>query len=422
MASLADLPIETLYNIARQLSPRSLESPENGHDGLNIARYAKGLAALSRLSRTCKQLRAIVQPILFHSVVDSDETSLSLITTLNARPDLARAVVEMEVHGRHLPCSRDADESLSASEQSMMSELLAKNFQTETQQPPTVQGNVDDLARCNVFAGVVISLAPNIKRLLVHVYYWDLPVFKPGSLPCLRELYIKHVDTEMGLHLSRFQSLLQAAPALQILKCHMVSTVDSAISHENLTTLTLKWSVLTNESFELLIDGLPKLESFSYSSGGSLVNDAPEASPRQIFEAVNKRRSTLKHLHIDLQESVYMDEPGEEDTIPSLAGLEVLQTLKISALALAEADEPTDGNVLVDALPRSIRSFTLFDPHDTMAEDINRLAEIASERFPHLKEVCFYNSSNQPREVPETPFTSRGIKCTNKAPFCLGHV
>lgn len=417
MTSLTDLPIEILSYIAWQLSPRSPESSEDGQDHLDIASHARGIAALSRLSRTCKHLRGILQPILFHSVFDSEETSLSLITALNARPDLARAVVEMEVHGRDISPEENLDEILSAHEQSMMTELLANNFQTETQQPPILQGNVGDFPRCNAFAGLTIALASNIKRLLVHAYYLDLPTFKPGSLPCLRELYLEHGDTENGLDLSRFQSILQAAPALQTLKCHAVSNVDSAISHENLTTLALAWSLLTNESFELLIDGLPKLESFSYSSGGASVNYDPEASPRQIFEAVSKRRSTLKHLYVDLQASVYMEEPDERDTIPSLASLKALQTLEISALALAVADEPTDGNVLINALPESIRSFTLLDPHDTMAVDINRLAEMAPERFPHLREVCFYHSSNQPHEVSEMPFTSRGIKCTNKTPF-----
>jgi hypothetical protein len=159
------------------------------------------------------------------------------------------------------------------------------------------------------------------------------------------------------------------------------------------------------------------LERFSYSSGGALVNDEPEATPREIFEALRQRSSTLKHLSMDLQQAIYMEDLGEQDIIPSLAGMEVLQTLEISALALAVENEPTDGNVLVDALPQSIRSFTLLDPHDTLAEDINRLAEMAAQRFPHLREVAFYDPTNQPRLVPDAPFTSRGIKCTNKSPL-----
>ncbi|KAL6908778.1 hypothetical protein GGI43DRAFT_393598 [Trichoderma evansii] len=417
MTSLTELPIEILSHIGRQLSPRSPDSPENGQDRLDITSHARELAALSRLARTCKHLREILQPILFHSVFDSELTSISLINTLNARPDLARAVVEMEIEGRDISPEENLDEILSAHEQSMMTELLAKNFQTETQQPPMLRDDVNDFPRHNVFAGLAIALVSNVKRLLVRPYYWELPMFKPGSLPCLRELYLEHGDTENGLILSRFQCMLQAAPALQTLKCHAVSDVESGVSHENLTTLALSYSLLTNESFKLLIDGFPKLESFSYSSGGASVNFEHEASPRQIFEAVSKRRSTLKHLSLDLQLSVYMEEPDERDTIPSLASLKALQTLEISALALAVVNEPTDGNVLINALPGSVRSFTLLDPHEDIAEDINRLAEMAPERFPHLREVCFYNPSNQPREVPETPFTSRGIKCTNKAPF-----
>ncbi|OAQ61170.1 F-box-like domain-containing protein [Pochonia chlamydosporia 170] len=418
MTQLIDLPLETLHHIAWQLSSRYRESAQDVQqefqDGLTFARHSEKLTALSRLSRTCRHLRDIVQPILFHSVFDTEQTCVSLITTLNKRPDLANAVAELQVQGKGVSDDCDPATTEPSKEQSMLIELLSRHFQTETQQPPSLNGD-ESTTKVNPYAALLIALTPNVKRLHVEVGYWGLPTYQPGSLRCLKELSLAHQDTELGFDLADFYGVVQAAPALETLGCHMIANVSSTLVHENLTSLQIQYSCLTNENLQRLVTELPKLERFSYSSAGAVVNDEPEATPREIFEAIRLRSSTLKHLHVDLQLAVYMEEPGERDIIPSLACMQALQTLEISALALAVDGEATDGNVLTNALPSSIRSFTLLDPHGCMTEDISRLAE--AERFPLLKEVSFYHPSNQPLEIATEPFVSRGIRCSNKGPF-----
>jgi hypothetical protein len=54
--------------------------------------------ALSRLSRTCKLMRAVARPILYHSITIIDDSGLfSVVRTLVEQPDLRPLVFELSV-------------------------------------------------------------------------------------------------------------------------------------------------------------------------------------------------------------------------------------------------------------------------------------------------------------------------------------
>lgn len=432
MPSLTDLPPEILHKIAWNLSSRySRDVDDCFPSSFGFTQQPYSLIALSHLSRASKYLSDIAQPKLFYSTFDSEKNWVSLIKTLYSRQDLAAAVIELQVgadgdasafellDGRY-EFSPDNKPDASPEDILMLDKLLCEHFPPGTQQQPhsvDEDGTGDEEVRINACAALAIALVPNIKRLFVEAGYWALPIYKPDSLRCLTELNIVHADTELGFDLQTYRGLLQAAPALQILGCYMVTEISNLAPLSTLHTLHIRNSSLTKESFQHVAATFPHLENFSYSSGGALISDEPEATPGDMLAALRKLSNTIKHLSVDIEGACYMVDLEPQDYVRDLTGMRVLQTLTISGQAIIETHEDTDGNILMDLLPPSICSFTLISPERNMARDINRLAESAAERFPDLKNVTFYHLSNQPWPVDEIPFTTRGIGCSNTGPI-----
>lgn len=431
MPSLTDLPPEILHKIAWNLTSRfSRDVDDCFPTSFGFPQEPESLSALSRLSRVSKYFRDIAQPKLFYSAFDSEEKSVSLINTLSSRQDLAGAVTELQagssdrtsvlvpLNGQY-QFGPDDDLDISPADTLMLNNLLLEHFPPSTQQPPSENGDESggEVAKINAFAALAISLVPNVRRLSVEVGYWALPIYKPGSLLCLTELNLIHSDTELGFHLQDFRGLLQAAPALQVLGCYMVREISVLTPHSNVRTLHLINSSLTRESFQNVASAFPKLEAFSYSSGGALISEDEEATPGDMLDALRTLGSTIKHLSLEIDDTCYMVDLQPRDYITNLTEMRVLQTLTISAGAIIETHEETEGTLFTDLLPSSIHNFILVSPKPNVAQDINRLAESAAERFPNLKLVTFHHLSNQPWAIDVMPFTARGISCSNTGPI-----
>lgn len=432
MPSLTDLPPETLHQIAWELTSRFSRDPNDCFPtSLGFARENNGLIALSRLSRVSKYFREIAQPKLFFSTFDSQNKSVSLVKTLYSRQDLAGAVIELQVgsdgrasvlesfNGRY-EFGPGNELDTSPADTLVLNKLLFEHFPPITkQQPPSEDDDRsdDDAPGISASAALAIALVPNVKRLFVETGYWSLPIYKPDSLRYLVELNIVFDDTERGFYLQNFRGILQAAPSLRTLGCHMVCGISDLAPHSNLRTLHINHSSLTKESFQHIAATFSQLENFSYSSAGAIVSDEEEATPRYMLDAPRKLGSTIKHLSIETEMNTFdMDlEPG--DHIEDLTEMRILQSLAMSACAIVNSEVETDGNVFMDLLPPSICKLMLISPGDNLAKDINRLAESATERFPNLKNIAFQHLSSQPSVVEETPFTARGISCSNTGPM-----
>lgn len=343
-----------------------------------------------------------MQVRLFNWPVASNQRLVSLARTLCSRPDLAAAVIELQIGGYKFDHELDS----SPADISMFNTLLSENFKSATQQPPPLKQNDGNpyATKFGTFAALAIAQSIKVEKLIIEHCYWALPVFKPEALCSLTELSLIHGDTEFGFDLSNFQGLLEGAPVLRTLKCHMVNRVSSVVTHASLTTLQIDNSSLSVESFAVLISGFPKLEDFLYSSGGIGVSEDIEATPGQISQALRIRSRSLRVLSLDFEKLfMFRGLMRQDDIIQSLAYLENLEAIKVSASAI---------RLKHGTFPSAICSLTLVAPNRTDAEDLKHLAVDATEGFPNLKAVDFYHPSDDVWEICEKAFTTRGISCS----------
>jgi len=183
--------------------------------------------ALARLSRTCKALNAISQPVVFHYFHSGnqpwmkswqnwdtsrgdrdaeDDLVLPFIRSLIERPDLAMEVRALSLY--YSACRRQWGD-----------ELVARIFQAAQ----SIGMNTQDLRLYP--QALAIALSRNVEQLLVGLSQWDDPDSLapfPGELRSLE--YIAAVatgDEEMWIsefHFRCLQSLLARAPNLKVLE------------------------------------------------------------------------------------------------------------------------------------------------------------------------------------------------------------
>ncbi|KAI5459039.1 hypothetical protein BGZ63DRAFT_270281 [Mariannaea sp. PMI_226] len=416
MPQLLDLPPEILQAICKHCIFQSL--------------FSSSSSTLARLSRTCSTLRAIGQPELYRSPIFTGHNFISLVRTLVNRPDLARLVKEIDGDDWNLT----ADEDLTPEDVELFEAVMAK-YPADDGLPVQISSRWFDTLRTDrprdglfdadpvgALVALLVTQIVNVESMVITAgYFWEFPFTRPGTLPHLKKLSLRHGDTELGTDTELVKRILAAAPNLNTFEGFMLSRVSSGFSHDNLTEFHLENSSLEPEHFENIVTGLKNLKSFSYESGGAIVSDSPEATPGEIVRELLVHADTLEHLSFDFQHAFYMEGIADEDLITGLKQMRHLKTLSLAESAIypegAHADA-TDGDFLANLLPTSLEKLTLIGGYDTIMKDILKLAEHL-QQFPNMKELELVDMKQDDLATVKTTFNEAKLKIThsNRTPM-----
>ncbi|KAF6825103.1 aromatic aminotransferase [Colletotrichum plurivorum] len=482
MVSITGLPTEILLHIVSLLCPHciiesqnlgkcSCDEPlaSNYHNPLLLPpgeRYTPWESLrrdLSRLSQTCRVLRDMAQPVLFHCPMPRYGRFLSLARTLVRRPDLARSVRELHL-GTWVILY---DEDVTAEDQEMfnatlddfeMPEHLLKEDGTWPRDwlqagvgfvPRTYEGAGAQFFdnRERVVNALCAILVPNVEHL--HLRPLERPEFPfnaPGSLPRLTDLTMSAAE---GMVMGHCRGIMDAAPALLRFKGSKINGVSLGagkppLNHANLRSVDLENSLLSDPSVKLIMGGFPRLESFGYEGSfqvnSGLENVAEprgrEVNPKEFGQALLLRKDTLRDVDFWRPEHEVQDREWveSEEVMQSLKVMEVLEELALDRDAIYDPDmhpeewdemmmddddDPDDigghggdreKTLVVNFLPRSIRYFKMYDRGGMLFHDVARLAADAPTDFPNLKKVRFWGYSETQRMALRGVFRKAGIK------------
>ncbi|KAH7118629.1 hypothetical protein B0J13DRAFT_196476 [Dactylonectria estremocensis] len=386
MVELMKLPNETLEALCWCLCSHCFD---RGNDS-NLP----GIKALSALSKTCRRLRDIAQPVLFHYFDPSSENPVPLLRNLLARPDLAANIQEACIGEWDIGMGLSSEDiKFCESTMAMFSHpdgspfnVSASWFSTEYVVPGH---DILFVSQPEVaLAAIAMTLMPNVQTLELEVgYHWRFPFCLPGSLPHLTKLDFRHGDTELGQDLIAVEELLAAATNLKIFNCYMLSRISGNFFHQNVVELNLTQSHLEARFFGVLMMGLPNLSIFTYEAGGAHVSDSLDAYPDEISQALHIRADTLQRVSLNLEETYEMEGVGPLHVMTSLKEMKRLKCLVIPSRAIYGDDEDgdeTDGFGLTNLLPKSIEDLTIEDLPANKLNDLLELGKVATTLFPSL--------------------------------------
>lgn len=207
MRLLTHFPPEILDIIAGQLFwAYCVASGGFGFFDRDDADVLDHLAALSRLSRSCKTFRAIAQPKLFRFLVTGAKLANAL-QTLNKRPDLACAV-------KHL----HSDLSWNYKDKDWVADVtLYDRDRRELSRSVSTQaigyGERDDI---DFLTALAVAQVPNIASLSIEVDCATPLILEPQSLPCQTRLVVRDHSTRHGFYITILQGLFDGAPSLRV--------------------------------------------------------------------------------------------------------------------------------------------------------------------------------------------------------------
>lgn len=362
MPSLVQLPNSVLARICQQLCPYHTPNGSWNRDHFDPPR----LAGLAGLARSCKALQTLATPYLYRAPAAEDRRVILLLRTLSKNPTLAAHIKEITSIFGHWPSDRVRHRDFA-----LLNELREK-FHVDRSgrrleiRADWIQEPWKTSLNCTleqIQLGFAIALAPNLGRLEVCLDSSKIPFIKKDHLSHLTHFMLNPRPDTSEISLDVAQNILEAAPNLQSIIASRICSAPNVPTLQNLKTLKLLFSAMAAEDFERLMGAFPKLRSFTFQSGGSAIVVDDEAEPADIEQAIWIRRDTLRHLDVSIGVGMGIRFHDEEDTqTMSQFSWSQLTHLSVDSQAIyweKEKEMPTDGNRLVDLLPKTIRVFKL---------------------------------------------------------------
>lgn len=453
MPSLVHLPAELLLKVAKYVAaPKRDMSEYSEHND-----RGRDYRSLSRLVRTCRQLFAIAQPVLYHSVGGPGGCG-RLIRTLIQRPDLAAMVKDLYIgddwglDNNFRPVIRDEDHDgedgdgedgeqwlLSPDDAALFTKVVEKYQLVSLEEsfgddeagegeatpavlPSVPSGGVDDdesKSLTGILATIAILQCLNVERIMLTTYYWTIAVPKKVDFTfnSFHELYLAHGDTEMSAGADRDLCwLFQAASSLARLKGHMIGSFSAKISSKSLRSLELTGSHIVEEEVEGIFRSFPNLELFAYHAGGATVAESDDgATPRQLVAAMSRCKETLKYIDLDWTDSFEMEYGDWDDgcLVETLKSFRNLEEAAVHLDGFGVDAESIDADFFKRVYPSSIRRVKWCRyGRRVQALDTACLLAISNTDFPHLQELSLVNYSleESEREGIMRHFNDSGIR------------
>ncbi|KAK4155860.1 hypothetical protein C8A00DRAFT_41592 [Chaetomidium leptoderma] len=386
-SGITDLPVELVRHICSFLSPCVNRRP-------GCPRWSRGQVHMSRLSRTCKRLRDIVQPVVFSCYPGSASERpvhqlILLAQTLMARPDLAQ-------HMKFL-MFRDPLETLNAADRKSVQDAIVHLGL------PAVPDhwNTDGEGECRLLPlELVLTYTPNLEFLRLPLDYdWNLHLLpqlvqtRPAFLTKLQTLDVFHffiAGDRFDASMSAVDAIVQAAPNLDSLCLPSLnwSYADTVSPLSNLRRLYFQSNCyMSPRMLTKMLQAAPRLEvlavhwdamvdGYDYAEGGR----ATEA-----WGAVEHRKDSLRELRLDLRDDM---DPGE-------GGRDSLKDFEKRNNMHARVD-----CFLSAMFPASIREVTLWrlDGREMKAAMLRFAKVVAVGRYPKLESVVLAPSETSDRQ------------------------
>lgn len=385
-------------------------------------------ASVSSLSKTCRKLRRIVQPLLFRCAYSKgylNDGAVNLIQSLMSRPELAGqvrdAVIGDWVGVYNFRSSTDGKKpkrwQVTPEEAAFFNHELAKfdvrisqfSYDSEdrlSKSPETSAGKVSPIhqmydsfsamavpepqwATEKWLATLAILQARNVERLVLRTCRWTLPdqVTLPAPLQNLVEIsWINDYLNFGGLIDYSVAWVLAAAPALQTFRgVHIRTVKEIGFKHESVTEVVLIASCLKRESLDALFVAFPNLERFTYQSWHS-PSSWDEATPQSLAQALLPLRKTLKYLRLEWDDA-FIGEPAWAlplyCRLGAIANLAVLKELVLSCEGL---DIASGGYAFLKQLiPPNLEILELYNRRGHRSMD--KFFAAAADLFPKLTKI-----------------------------------
>ncbi|CAH0000055.1 unnamed protein product [Clonostachys byssicola] len=419
-ASILDLSPEILVQILEYLCPHC-SGEVKGTDTRSLGTRDSRLVEASQsnlhgLSTSCRKLRNIAQPCLYHYIVQTENARL-IARTLLQRPSLAQTVEGLSITA--LDFNGEDDETLSDED------LATLELQMQTVSTDALEN--DTFERENILGMLMLGHTPNIQKLSVLTDSFIPMMYYPdGALSCLTILRANCDDTENGFGLSALAGIMRAAPNLKTFVASnlvKVSLEEGEIFSESVTEVNIAEAAIWKEDFDMLIQGFPSLQVFRFETGGDRANYIWCASPADMAKSLLARKETLKKLNLSVSAEFFPDGKLERgDMIDDLSRMTALEsiTLNIDSIYTEfgadfyDSDSDDDfyeyGPSLIDLLPESVRVLGIVEPSD-VEDGIMELAASAPERFPLLRKVMLQYVNDNMYMAFKKAFKKAGIKC-----------
>ncbi|KAK0620754.1 hypothetical protein B0T14DRAFT_567485 [Immersiella caudata] len=444
MDSLPGLPVELLRSICSQLC---IEKDNRSH----------GHADISHLSRTCKQLQAIIQPLVFSTFAPEGDSlffpkALQLIHALRLRPDLVQHLKYIDL------TDINCDDSPSETALHLLSSIITNlNFQ-----PLDSDQNIFSNRNPLPLIELLLLHTPNLTHLNLALSDDWFPHFlatlyrrrqtsksnnPPPILPHLTTLTLTHhcisrYTWELGL--PAFLTILHAtAPNLRYLCTdnpgEELQAATAALGRKVHTDIYPPLPNLVHLEFDRvpklhpevlrgIVDAAPNLEVFALSTGTSWDDHTDgNASERyegdctvvDVWEVVWSRRGTLREVRLDVMHDgkaggstggslEFGGMPAWCGSLREFGRLEVLKVGNYALKVLREAWRRGQNNVEEDGfvdslLPGCIREVTFWELDECWMDELRRLADVVAsrpERYPNLTSVVVTHvpEDEMPRE------------------------
>lgn len=382
-----------------------------------------GQANLSRLSRTCRRLRDLAQPLVFTAVNRNGIThayQIKLIRALEMRPDLAR----------NLKCiiigfSSDYEPDISPDDCAYIQSLLAKFKLPAPISARWDEEKIGGPARL-FLTELVLLYTPYLTYLELPMNpEWELPILSyfadqdaPPPTPLLPRLSILQVShyyssgDRWDIPFREFVSVCAAAPNLEELWTYSPGSEGGAKYPYPLGNLRrLEFEDVCGMDEGLLFNMLGSIEQLEvfgllWHPSGDSYNWTGEGTAADAWKALVLQKESLKEIRLDILrgEGDYVMEVGRLKWY-TLDRFEKLEVLKVGEFALQVLREKwrsrqpvppaNDDGFLEGLFPKTIREVTFWEPDGRLVGSMPRFAAaVAQGECPDLKRVVIAPPEN----------------------------
>ncbi|CAH0051982.1 unnamed protein product [Clonostachys solani] len=432
---LSNFPREILSMICENLCSHCTSITQDAKD----LDWGSVPSALLALSKTCRVLREIAQPITYHvlAIIPYHAHFTRLIRTLDERPDLAAQMRWLRQHTYE--CGGwNYDEA----EEIELVKGVAKRLGMQRESDEDFESADEEDTSLNKFCiELLIALAPNLEALQVYVendgnyegthYYYTAERRRQigreaASLHRLKRLeFLTEDDWGVSANVPGIPVLLSLAPNLEHLSLYRCK----GLSHEtdgedeesgtifrdgagsSLRVVEFKSSALesngdTDSLIRDIVSHAPHLERFSYQSQSAYLGEHIDVhfTAHEFLRCLEPTKNSLKFLNIDLTEHS-LHNGGPETVVPHvLQSFTALETVKLDDTSFCRHNPEVPPTCLTDTLPVNLGTLVvrLYEATHAWA-DLERLA-IESGKFPKLRRVQVENILRMHSGVAENVF------------------
>ncbi|PTB62546.1 hypothetical protein BBK36DRAFT_1087766, partial [Trichoderma citrinoviride] len=372
------LPNELLYMICAKFCSHCTD-PTNDQFRYNY----RSSQVISRLSKTCKRLRDIAQPVLYHYVYPKE--IWLFLRTIMVRPDLAAQVRSFR-HDLDSNINYEAEDPDTIFDP-WINQPRRKNWLSQFEGIESL----DEFGIRRWLIESILTRLPNARQLFI-----DVPLYRRSTLGTLVDFSsVTRLVFMPPIHLGRgyLRDFLSTMPYLEELALAVLGNGSEFLHLPELRFLELFGYDIGAETLMAIIGSCPKLERFGFYGEPGLENFRWD----QVQRILHQRRETLKHLKFRAI-PYFLDEDYEVmSDRGSFRGFDGLETLYMNAESFntegAKDFEalfpifPADVVEMVDLLPESLLCLGFYDLR-CQWKGIDVLAQAIREgHFPRLKTV-----------------------------------